>query len=133
MALDHRKQRTRQHAAGVYQSGMRRDGFDFTLGADSVAKIVDNNNYRIDATVHMGRILRTDIGRTVAYAEESMDTTGGFGRKDGQVDYADGTATQRWRGLDDTGACFDRTLGAEHGWVNRETTLTHPCGGMWPG
>ncbi|GAB3881398.1 hypothetical protein ACFQ1S_26470 [Kibdelosporangium lantanae] len=109
------KQSTRQRATGDYQSGLTaRSPFDFTVDADQALKYVDDNNYRIDAWVHMGR----QLGRTA----DDIDTTGGFGRTNGVLDYADGHATQHYRGQTDQGRCYDRTLVADHGWITRDTS-----------
>jgi hypothetical protein len=141
------KQQTRQHAVGAYEHNSwalrsgpssARDGFDFTVNADVTQAIVDDNNYRIDAQVHLGRILRTDVGalipnRTVTYSDDGLDSVGGFGRAGGVLNYADGHAAQRWRGLDDAGRCYDHTLAAEHGWITKDAVNARPCGGHWPG
>lgn len=108
------KQTTRQRAVGDYRSGLfTRDPFDFTVNADQTLKYVDDNNYRIDASVHMGR--------KIGWTDDEINTAGGFGRANGVLDYADGHATQHWRGRTDQGKCYDRTLVAEHGWVTRDT------------
>lgn len=113
-----RKQHTEQRVTGDYRSNGRLDGFDFPLRADVTQNIVNDNNYRIDASVHMGRRLWTlDAGRQIAFSDDTVDTTGGFGRTDGVLTYADGTSSERWFGLDDRDRWYAKTLDTEHGYV----------------
>jgi hypothetical protein len=124
------RQQTTHQVDGAYTSNGRTDRFGFALDADSTTDYTDANNYRIDATVHMGRTLRTEIkhGKVIAETDDQVDTSGGFGRTNGELTYADGESTQRWRGLDDTGRCLDRTLVTAHGWVTADHTGRGRCG-----
>ncbi|KAA2266113.1 hypothetical protein F0L68_03065 [Solihabitans fulvus] len=136
------KQTTEQRTTGAYrnsggsrhddESTGRRDSFDFTLRADVTQKIVNDNNYRIDASVHMGRSLRSQVGedrdRTIARSDDSIDTSGGFGRTNGVLTYSDGSSTAAWHGLDDAGRCYRRDLGTAHGYVTSDVTLVRDCG-----
>lgn len=116
------KQNTDQHVVGSYGSAAGVDGFDFSLRADVTQKIVDDNNYRIDATVHMGRRLWTvGLGKP-AYSDDAIDTTAGFGRTNGVLTYADGSSKTRWNGLDDTNCWYSRAIDTEHGYVTRDVS-----------
>ncbi|WP_045311013.1 peptide-N4-asparagine amidase [Lentzea aerocolonigenes] len=109
------KQKTDQKVTGAYSSKGRLDGFDFPLNVDVTQNIVNDNNYRIDASVHMGRRLWT-VGDGARFVDDSLDTQGGFGRTDGVLSYADGSSSERWRGTVD-GRFHQRTLKTEHGYV----------------
>lgn len=132
------KQKTLQHASGAYEHSAwalrggpssARDGFDFTLNAEVTQAIQDDNNYRIEAQVHMGRQLQSSTGaiiplRTIGRSDDSIDSVGGFGRAGGVLNFADGHATARWVGLNDLGQCYDHSLAAEHGWITQDS-VTH--------
>ncbi|MFB9431333.1 peptide-N4-asparagine amidase [Streptoalloteichus tenebrarius] len=140
-----RKQTTRHRVSGAAEErergrqgppSVRRDGFEHALDVESTTHQTDANNYRIDGRVQLGRVMRTSVGRerptrTVAFSDDRMTTAGGFGRTDGALTYADGSSTQRWRGLDDAGRCRDHTLGTRHGWVVSEILRTADCQGRW--
>ncbi|WP_025355220.1 peptide-N4-asparagine amidase [Kutzneria albida] len=111
------KQNTDQHVVGSYGSMGKVDGFDFSLRADVTQKIVDDNNYRIDASVHMGRRLWTVGGGRPALSEDTIDTSGGFGRTNGVLTYADGRSHEQWTGLDDVGRWYSKRINTEHGYV----------------
>jgi hypothetical protein len=109
------KQKTAQRVTGTYTSKGRLDGFDFPLDVDVTQNIVNDNNYRIDAKVHMGRRLWT-VGDRARFSDDTLDTQGGFGRTNGVLSYADGSSSERWRGTVD-GRFHQRTLKTEHGYV----------------
>jgi hypothetical protein len=123
-------QRTTQRTTGSYTSrthtapggpDQRRDSFDFPLDVDVTQHIVDDNNYRIDATVHMGRVLDTEVDhRTTARSDDRIDTSGGFGRTNGVLSYADGGSQAVWHGLADSGQCYRRAIDTAHGWVTSD-------------
>ena len=109
------KQTTDQRVLGSYGTS----GFDFSLKADVTQNVVDDNNYRIDATVHQGRRLWT-IGGAPALSVDTIDTSGGFGRTNGVLSYADGQSSERWSGLADTGRFYSRDIDTAHGYVTRD-------------
>ncbi len=109
------KQNTDQHVVGSY--GL--SGFDFSLTADVTQNIVDDNNYRIDATVHQGRRLWT-VGGVPTLSDDSIDTSGGFGRTNGVLTYADGRSSEKWSGLADTGRFYWHHIDTAHGYVTRD-------------
>lgn len=116
------QQNTDQHVLGSYGSNGRVDGFDFALTADVTQHIVDDNNYRIDATVHQGRRLWTVGGGVPALSDDSIDTSGGFGRTNGVLSYADGQSSEKWSGLADTGRFYFRDIDTAHGYVTRDVS-----------
>jgi hypothetical protein len=110
------KQTTDQRVLGSYGTS----GFDFSLKADVTQNIVDDNNYRIDATVHQGRRLWTVGGAAPTLSVDTIDTGGGFGRTNGVLTYADGQSSERWSGLADTGRFYSRDIDTAHGYVTRD-------------
>lgn len=128
------RQLTQFRVRGVYSgdgggASDSRSSFEFPLQADQTAQITDDNNYRITATVHIGRTLRSEAaGRPTAFSDDRIDANATIARTNGQLTTADGASDEHWRGLADPGRCYERAIDTEHGWVTSDAVHDQPCG-----
>ncbi|AEW97200.1 MULTISPECIES: peptide-N4-asparagine amidase [Streptomycetaceae] len=104
----------------------------YPIDVDSdVASLVDNDDYRLQATVTQGRRLldTTDSGsgpRLTALTDDHLHATGVLARAHGAVLTADGTSAEDYLGTTDDGACYQRSLRAAHGWLVSDTAARCP-------
>ncbi|MCQ4084651.1 hypothetical protein NGB36_29765 [Streptomyces sp. RB6PN25] len=106
-----------------------RHAWSYPIDVDSdVISDVDYNNYDLQATVAQGRVLldtlqdgRSGAWRTTGTTDDHLNATGELARKDGAVLSADSTSSEQYTGTTDSGACYERTLRAAHGWITSDT------------
>jgi Peptide N-acetyl-beta-D-glucosaminyl asparaginase amidase A len=98
----------------------------------SIPVYTDGNNYDLRGTVRQQRVLtdRTRNGPAgpwspVALTDDTVRATGALARTGGTVVTSDGTGSETYAGTTDTGACYTRTLTADHGWLTADTQP--PC------
>ncbi len=103
-----------------HRAGSQRQAWSYPIDVGSdVASMVDADNYALSASVTQGRVL-VDTA-TASVTDDRLTATGELTRKDGVVTRADGASTESYVGTTDTGACYDRTIRAAHGWVVADT------------
>jgi len=98
----------------------------------SIPVYTDGNNYDLRGTVRQQRVLG-DATRNgpagpwtpVALTDDTVRATGVLARTGGTVVSADGSANETYVGTTDTGACYSRTLTADHGRLTADTQ--RPC------
>jgi hypothetical protein len=98
--------------------------YPVTVSSD-VPLYTDGDNYSLSATVSQGRVLvdsvRTGAAwRPTAVTDDRVDATGTLARTAGVTTAADGTDSEHYLGTTDTGACYDRTISAAHGYVTSD-------------
>ncbi|WP_069465547.1 peptide-N4-asparagine amidase, partial [Actinacidiphila rubida] len=98
----------------------------------SIPVYTDGDNYDLRGTVRQQRVLtdRTQSGRAAPWAllaltDDEVHATGVLARTAGTVTSSDGSASESFLGTTDAGACWARTLAAEHGWLT--SAVTRPC------
>ncbi|MBY8885877.1 hypothetical protein K7472_13575 [Streptomyces sp. PTM05] len=137
-------QRVRQRDAGTTTVTTRgagtqraeRSTWSYPIDVDSdVASLVDDNNYALSATVTQGRVLTDSVRegaygpwRTTATTDDRLTATGELAKKNGVVQTADGTSTERYHGTTDDGSCWTRALRAAHGWITSDRGSLVPGG-----
>ncbi|MEZ0067729.1 hypothetical protein ABIA32_003744 [Streptacidiphilus sp. MAP12-20] len=99
--------------------------YPITVDSD-VPLYTDGNNYSLAATVHQVRVLTDSVRhgdspwRQTDFTNDSVHSTAVLARTNGVVTAADGTASEHWLGTTDTGACYDHTIHAAHGYVTSD-------------
>ncbi|MEY9965259.1 hypothetical protein ABIA33_003301 [Streptacidiphilus sp. MAP12-16] len=103
-----------------------RHAWSYPITVDSdVPLFTDGNNYSLAATVSQGRILLDSIRegdhwRPTAVTDDHVDATGVLARSAGVITAADGTGSEHYLGTTDSGACYDRSIEAAHGYVTSD-------------
>jgi hypothetical protein len=114
------------------EGGTVRHAWSYPITVDSdVPLYTDGNNYSLSATVSQGRVLVDSVRtgadwRPTAVTDDRVDATGVLARTAGVTTAADGTDSEHYLGTTDTGACYDRTITAAHGYVTAD--LQSSCG-----
>ncbi len=98
----------------------------------SIPVYTDGNNYDLRGTVRQQRIL-LDTTRTGRYGpwlprsvtDDTVSAQGVLARSAGTVVSSDGSGSEHYAGSTDTGACYDRTLTADHGLLTSDSR--RPC------
>lgn len=106
-----------------------RHAWSYPITTDSdIASYTDYNNYDLSGTATQGRVLVDSVRHgggpwaVTAFTDDRLAATGNVTRVSGGLTAADGTGAEHYTGTTDLGACYDRTLKAEHGYVTADHT-----------